>query len=71
MRRGSGCDVVHRFEDNQILKVDETPFPCNAVFNAAATKFNDEYILLLRVEDLRRPLSPGPGAERRRLQFHG
>ena len=37
----------------RILKVDEIPFPCNAVFNAAATKFNDEYILLLRVEDLR------------------
>ena len=50
--RGSN-DVVKRYEGNPILTISDIPFPCNTVFNAAATKLNGEYILLLRVEDLR------------------
>jgi beta-1,4-mannooligosaccharide/beta-1,4-mannosyl-N-acetylglucosamine phosphorylase len=50
--RGSH-DVVKRYEGNPILTISDIPFPCNTVFNAAAAKLNDEYILLLRVEDLR------------------
>ena len=47
-----GRDLVERWEDNPILTADDIPFPCNTVFNAAAARFPDEYILLLRVEDL-------------------
>ncbi len=42
-----------RYEGNPILERDHIPYPCNTVFNAAACKFNGQYLLLLRVEDLR------------------
>jgi len=47
-----GRDVVQRYDQNPILTVDDIPFPCNTVFNAAATRLGDETILLLRVENL-------------------
>ena len=45
-------DVIHRWEGNPIITIEDIPFPCNTVFNAACAKYKDEYILLLRVEDL-------------------
>ena len=45
-------DVIHRWEGNPLLTVENIPFPCNTVFNAACAKYNGQYILLLRVEDL-------------------
>lgn len=39
-----------RYERNPILTIADIPFDCNAVFNAGATKFNGQYLLLLRVE---------------------
>lgn len=45
-------DIVHRWEGNPMITIEDIPFPCNTVFNAAATKFNGQYILLLRIEDL-------------------
>lgn len=47
-----GRDAVERWHKNPIITLDSVPFPCNTVFNAGCTKFGDEYILLLRVEDL-------------------
>lgn len=47
-----GRDIIERWYKNPIITLDNVPFPCNTVFNAAATKMGDEYILLLRVEDL-------------------
>jgi len=47
-----GRDVIERWYKNPIITLENVPFPCNTVFNAAATKMGDEYILLLRVEDL-------------------
>ncbi|MCE5198547.1 MAG: glycoside hydrolase family 130 protein [Armatimonadota bacterium] len=47
-----GRDVVERWYKNPIITLEHVPFPCNTVFNAAATKMGDEYILLLRIEDL-------------------
>ncbi len=52
MSKRFGRDLVERWADNPILTADDIPFPCNTVFNAAATRFGDECILLLRVEDL-------------------
>lgn len=48
----SGRNVVERYHGNPILTLEGLPFPCNTVFNAAATKFEDQYILLVRVENL-------------------
>jgi predicted GH43/DUF377 family glycosyl hydrolase len=45
-------DVIHRWEGNPLITIEDIPFPCNTVFNAACTKYNGQYILLLRVEDL-------------------
>ncbi len=45
-------DVVRRWEGNPLLTIEDIPFPCNTVFNAACAKYNGQYILLLRVEDL-------------------
>ncbi len=45
-------DVVRRWQDNPLLTLDDIPFPCSTVFNAACTKYDGQYILLLRVEDL-------------------
>jgi len=41
-----------RYEGNPILSREDLAYPCNTVFNASACRFKDEYILLIRVEDL-------------------
>ncbi|MCP4609102.1 MAG: glycosidase [Planctomycetes bacterium] len=52
MARKYRYDVIQRWEGNPLITIDDIPFPCNTVFNAACTKYNGQYILLLRVEDL-------------------
>lgn len=42
-----------RYTQNPIIQRDDIPYPCNTVFNAAACKYKEKYILLLRVEDMR------------------
>ena len=42
-----------RYQGNPIIQKQDIPYPCNTVFNAAACKYEEEYILLLRVEDMR------------------
>lgn len=44
-------DLIHRWEGNPIITVDDIPFPCGSVFNAGAAFHEGKYILLLRVED--------------------
>ncbi|MHC4386476.1 MAG: glycosidase, partial [Planctomycetota bacterium] len=51
-QHSSRYDVIQRWEGNPILTIEDIPFPCNTVFNAACAKYKDEYILLLRIEDL-------------------
>nr|HID58552.1 glycosidase [Desulfobacterales bacterium] len=41
-----------RYDKNPILLRSDIPYLCNTVFNAAACKFKDRYVLLLRVEGL-------------------
>ncbi|MFQ5589637.1 MAG: glycoside hydrolase family 130 protein [Phycisphaerae bacterium] len=48
-----GRDVIHRWEGNPIVALEDIPFGCNTVFNAAATKYDGQYLLLVRVEDKR------------------
>ncbi len=45
-------DLIHRYEHNPIVELEDISFKCNTVFNAASIKFKDEYLLLLRVENL-------------------
>ena len=45
-------DIVRRCEKNPIITLDDIPQAANAVFNAAATRCQDKYLLLLRVEGL-------------------
>lgn len=52
MRNHVGRDVIHRWEGNPIITLEDIPFRCNTVFNAGAVMLGDEFILLLRVEDL-------------------
>jgi len=42
-----------RYDGNPILTVDDWPYPINTVFNAGATRFDGQTLLLARVEDLR------------------
>lgn len=51
--RFAGRDVIHRWEGNPIVTLEDIPFECNTVFNAAVVKHNGEYLLLIRVEDKR------------------
>lgn len=41
-----------RYAKNPILTADDIPYECNTVFNAAACRLGDQYVLLLRVEGL-------------------
>jgi len=45
-------DILQRWEGNPILRLEDIPFPASTVFNAGAAKLGDDYLLLLRVEDL-------------------
>ena len=51
--RLAGRDVIHRWEGNPIISLEDIPFECNTVFNAGAVKLPDQYLLLVRVEDKR------------------
>lgn len=44
-------DIFTRYSGNPIITVFDIPYSANAVFNAGAIKYKNEYLLLLRVED--------------------
>jgi predicted GH43/DUF377 family glycosyl hydrolase len=41
---------IVKFENNPILTIDDVPFKANSIFNSGAVRFNNEYLLLCRVE---------------------
>jgi predicted GH43/DUF377 family glycosyl hydrolase len=45
-----GRDLMHRWEDNPIITLEDVPYPCNSIFNGTPVKLKGEYLLLLRVE---------------------
>lgn len=51
----TGHDVIHRWEKNPIISLDDLSFACMNIFNAGAIKYKDKYLLLLRIETLRGP----------------
>jgi len=44
-------ELFKRYEGNPILTVEDWPYKAASVFNPGAIKFNDEILLLIRVED--------------------
>jgi predicted GH43/DUF377 family glycosyl hydrolase len=51
-KQRSGRDIIHRWEGNPIISTDDIPFSCLNIYNAAVAKWNGNYILLIRVEDM-------------------
>jgi predicted GH43/DUF377 family glycosyl hydrolase len=45
-------DVIRRYARNPIITADDLPCRSNAVFNSGCVKSGDEYLMMLRVEDL-------------------
>jgi predicted GH43/DUF377 family glycosyl hydrolase len=41
---------IEKFENNPILTIKDVTFRANSIFNAGAIRFNNEYLLLCRVE---------------------
>jgi len=46
-------EMFHRYGNNPIISVKDLSYPANTVFNAGATKIDQETVLLMRVEDKR------------------
>jgi len=46
-------DLLHRWERNPIITLEDIPFACNTVFNGGVVKFEGKYIMLIRVEGLK------------------
>ena len=43
-------DLLHRYDGNPILTLDDMPYRCNTVFNGTPVKVDGEYLMVLRVE---------------------
>jgi len=52
MRIGKFEELFKRYEGNPILTPESWPYKVASVFNPGAIKFNDEFLLLVRVEDM-------------------
>lgn len=48
----SGRDIVHRWEENPIIDIEDIPFRCSDILNAGALKMGDKYLLLVTIESL-------------------
>ena len=46
----AGNDLLHRWERNPIMTVQDVPYRCNTVFNGTPVKLDGEYIMLVRIE---------------------
>ncbi|MFB3897095.1 MAG: glycoside hydrolase family 130 protein [bacterium] len=44
--------IVKRYEHNPIITADDMPFDCAGVYNSGATRFKDQYLMMLRVESI-------------------
>ncbi|XOB42050.1 MAG: glycosidase [Candidatus Nealsonbacteria bacterium] len=51
MSKGKFEEIFRRYEENPILTSENWPYGAASVFNPGAIKFNDEILLLVRVED--------------------
>ena len=51
MSKGKFEEFFKRYKGNPILTSENWPYEAASVFNPGAIKFNDEILLLVRVED--------------------
>jgi predicted GH43/DUF377 family glycosyl hydrolase len=52
MTKKHSRDLVHRWEENPIITIENLSFPCADISNAGAIKVDKEYILLLTIQSL-------------------
>jgi predicted GH43/DUF377 family glycosyl hydrolase len=52
MPENTGRDVLHRWEGNPVISLDDLNFQCSDILNAAAVRFQGETVLLVTVEGL-------------------
>jgi predicted GH43/DUF377 family glycosyl hydrolase len=45
-------DIVNRWEGNPVIALDDLPFTSNNIFSAGAIKHQNEYVLLVTIENL-------------------
>jgi len=50
--KGFGRDIIHRWEENPIITIEDLSFRCMDICNAGAVKVADQYILLLTIQNL-------------------
>ncbi len=48
----TGRDIIHRYEGNPLISIEDMPFRCSAVWNAGIVFFENQYLLLMTVETL-------------------
>ncbi len=47
-----GRDILRRFENNPLITLENVPFRCAAIWNAAVTVFQKSYLMLITIEEL-------------------
>jgi len=47
-----GQDIVHRWEGNPFIQLEDLPFQCSDIFSAGVTRFEDKVLLLVTIESL-------------------
>lgn len=47
-----GRDIIHRYEGNPLIGIEDLPFRCSDIWNAGVVRFEGKYLLLLTVETL-------------------
>jgi predicted GH43/DUF377 family glycosyl hydrolase len=52
MAQKIGRDVIHRYEGNPVIGIEDLPFRCSDIWNAGVVHFQGRYLLLLTVETL-------------------
>ncbi len=70
MMRKQGRDLMHRWEQNPIITLEDVPYRCNSIFNGTPVKINGEYLLLLRIEGQQGYSFFSLGSSKDGLHFH-
>jgi len=52
MIRKAGRDIIHRYKGNPLISIEDLPFMCSDIWNAAVVRFEDQCLLLMTVETL-------------------
>lgn len=52
MSTRTGRDVIHRYKGNPLIKIGDLPLQASDIWNAGATRFQDECLLLVTVQTL-------------------